>query len=68
MGIIVIVEDERNDHRCRIRRFGLPALRAGRDGIALETPDCVLVTADERYIRAARAKGRIVSLTQWEEQ
>lgn len=34
-------------------------------GIALETPDCVLVTADERYLRAARTKGRIVSLTEW---
>jgi hypothetical protein len=34
-------------------------------GVALETPDCVLITADERYLRAARAKGRIVSLTEW---
>jgi len=35
-------------------------------GVALETSDCVLVTADERYLRAARAKGRIVSLTEWQ--
>ena len=35
-------------------------------GIALETPDCVLITADERYLRAARAKGRIVGLMDWE--
>lgn len=35
-------------------------------GVALETPDCVLITADERYLRAARAKGRIVSLTEWQ--
>jgi predicted nucleic acid-binding protein len=34
-------------------------------GVALETADCVLVTADERYLRAARAKGRIVSLMEW---
>jgi predicted nucleic acid-binding protein len=34
-------------------------------GIALETPDCVLITADERYLRAARAKGNIVSLMEW---
>ena len=34
-------------------------------GIALETPDCTLVTADERYLRVARAKGHIVSLTEW---
>jgi predicted nucleic acid-binding protein len=34
-------------------------------GVALETPDCVLVTADERYLRAARAKGRIISLKEW---
>jgi hypothetical protein len=27
-------------------------------GVALETPDCVLITADERYLRAARAKGK----------
>jgi len=27
-------------------------------GVALETPDCILITADERYLRAARAKGR----------
>lgn len=35
-------------------------------GVALETPDCVLITADERYLRAARAKGNIVSLMEWE--
>jgi hypothetical protein len=34
-------------------------------GVALETPDCVLVTADERYLRTAHAKGRIVTLTDW---
>jgi predicted nucleic acid-binding protein len=34
-------------------------------GVALETPDCVLITADERYLRAARAKGNIVSLMEW---
>jgi predicted nucleic acid-binding protein len=35
-------------------------------GVALETPDCVLITANERYLRAARAKGNIVSLMEWE--
>jgi hypothetical protein len=35
-------------------------------GIALETPDCMLVTADERYLRAAHSKGRIMDLTEWE--
>lgn len=35
-------------------------------GVALETPDCILITADERYLRAARAKGRIVGLGDWE--
>jgi predicted nucleic acid-binding protein len=34
-------------------------------GVALENPDCILVTADEGYLRAARAKGHIVSLTDW---
>jgi predicted nucleic acid-binding protein len=34
--------------------------------VALETPDCILVTADEYYLRVARAKGRIVSLTEWQ--
>ena len=34
-------------------------------GVALETPDCTLITADERYFRAARAKGNIVSLMEW---
>ena len=34
-------------------------------GVALETPDCILITADERYLRAARAKGNIVSLMEW---
>lgn len=33
--------------------------------VALETPDCILITADERYLRAARAKGNIVSLMEW---
>lgn len=35
-------------------------------GVALQTSDCVLITADERYLRAARAKGRIVGLMDWE--
>ena len=34
-------------------------------GVALETPDCVLITADARYLRTARAKGNIVSLMEW---
>ena len=34
-------------------------------GVALENPDCILVSADERYLRAAGAKGHIVSLTEW---
>jgi len=34
-------------------------------GVALETPDCTLITADERYFHAARAKGDIVSLMEW---
>ena len=34
-------------------------------GVALETPDCILITADDRYLRAARAKGNIVSLMEW---
>lgn len=35
-------------------------------GVALETHDCVLITADERYLHMARAKGRIVGLTEWQ--
>lgn len=34
--------------------------------IALETPDATLVTADERYVRAAQPKGRIMNLLDWE--
>jgi len=34
-------------------------------GVVLETPDCILITADERYLRAARAKGNIVGLMEW---
>ena len=33
--------------------------------VALDTSDAVLVTADERYLRAARAKGRIIHLRDW---
>lgn len=33
--------------------------------LALETPDAVLVTADDRYLRAARGKGHIVHLMDW---
>lgn len=33
--------------------------------IALKTPDTTLITADERYLRAARAKGHIMSLMDW---
>ena len=35
-------------------------------GVALGTPECTLITADERYLRAARTKGRIVHLMEWE--
>ena len=34
--------------------------------VALEHADSVLITADERYLLAARAKGRIVGLMDWE--
>lgn len=34
--------------------------------VALDTPQTVLVTADERYLRAARPKGRIIHLREWE--
>jgi hypothetical protein len=30
--------------------------------VALETADAILITADERYLRVARAKGRIIFL------
>lgn len=33
--------------------------------VALDTADAVLVTADERYLRAARAKGRVIHLKDW---
>jgi predicted nucleic acid-binding protein len=33
--------------------------------VALATPDTTLITADERYLRAARAKGRIAHLMDW---
>jgi predicted nucleic acid-binding protein len=33
--------------------------------VALETADTTLVTADERYLRVARAKGRIMGLMDW---
>ena len=35
-------------------------------GVALETSECTLITADERYLRAARTKGKIVHLMEWE--
>lgn len=34
--------------------------------VALETPDTTLITADERYLHAARAKGRITHLMDWD--
>jgi predicted nucleic acid-binding protein len=33
--------------------------------LALETPDGVLITADDRYLRAARGKGQITHLMDW---
>jgi predicted nucleic acid-binding protein len=33
--------------------------------VALENPESILITADERYHRAARAKGRIIGLMDW---
>jgi predicted nucleic acid-binding protein len=33
--------------------------------LALETADGVLITADDRYLRAARAKGQIMHLMDW---
>lgn len=35
--------------------------------VALETPDAVLITADERYFRAARSVGGIARLKDWRE-
>lgn len=35
--------------------------------VALETPDAVLITADERYYRAARSAGGIARLKDWGE-
>lgn len=34
-------------------------------GVALENSDCMLITADERYLRSAHVKGRIVGLMEW---
>lgn len=34
--------------------------------VALESEDGILVTADERYLRAARSKGRIMNLMDWQ--
>jgi len=33
--------------------------------IALETPDTLLITADERYLRVAQPLGRIMNLMDW---
>lgn len=33
--------------------------------VALENADAILVTADDRYLRAARRKGRISDLMDW---
>jgi predicted nucleic acid-binding protein len=33
--------------------------------VALETPDGILITADKRYLHAARMKGQIMSLMDW---
>ena len=33
--------------------------------VALETTDAMLITADERYLRVAETKGRIVYLMDW---
>jgi predicted nucleic acid-binding protein len=33
--------------------------------VALETPDSVFITADQRYLRAAHTQGSIMSLAQW---
>jgi hypothetical protein len=35
-------------------------------GVALGTSECTLITADERHLRAARTKGKIVHLMEWE--
>jgi predicted nucleic acid-binding protein len=34
--------------------------------VALETPNTTLITADERYLRAARSKGQIIDLMDWQ--
>jgi predicted nucleic acid-binding protein len=33
--------------------------------VALDTPEAVLVTADQRYLRAAQRHGRICALREW---
>lgn len=34
--------------------------------VALATPDTMLITADQRYLRAALTKGRIMDLMDWQ--
>lgn len=34
--------------------------------VALQTPDALLITADERYLRAARPVGQIMHLMDWQ--
>lgn len=36
--------------------------------VALELPDCTLITADERYWAAAQPVGRIVRLSDWQDR
>jgi predicted nucleic acid-binding protein len=35
--------------------------------VALELPDAVLLTADDRYLRAGRSLGRVLALSEWGE-
>ncbi len=34
--------------------------------VALENPDCTLITADDRYLDAATRTGRVIRLTDWQ--
>jgi len=36
--------------------------------VALENPDCTLITADERYLDSGARMGRVISLTDWKSE
>lgn len=73
VGMLSAMEIPTNNDPTVMQRATKLAIQSGQHvfdtlyhAVALEHEDATLITADERYLRAARAHGHISALREWE--